>query len=333
MADPHFIVGAYASLPLQRSEQSLYYALLGEQAWIDGAELPFPGDLAKHDDRDFLAKALPKHWAFNTVTLIPGTMRHVGVDADFGLASPNSNGRMAALDFTRQARDAILDLANSRGSNDVAYLEIHSAPTAHASATAMSQSVEELLSWDWAGTRLVIEHCDAYVEGQTPEKGFLPIDEEIDLCAASGIGLTVNWGRSCLEGRDAGTPEDHIGRASEAGVLTGLMFSGASDRATDFGGAWADGHLPMWPDESASLMNAERVAICAQMARECPGLEYMGAKVCVPASDSLPARMDRLARIREAGDPERRRWMAPVGAGSPHCGNPTTEGAGVGRVV
>ena len=305
MTSPHYIVGAYASLPADRDEQSLYYALLGEQVWIDGAELPYPGDLADPAARGVLARNVPEHWKYNTVTLIPGTMQRVGADADFGLASPDPDGRRAALAFARHAHDAIADFADSRGSNDVAYLEIHSAPTSRADAAAMRQSVEELLTWDWCGTALVIEHCDAYVKGQPPEKGFLSLDEEIDVCGSTGIGLTINWGRSCLEARDPAAPEAHVRKAAAAGVLTGLMFSGASGQATEFGGAWADGHLPMWPDEPASLMNAERMASCVQCALECPTLAYLGAKVCVPASDSLPARMDRLARIREASDLER----------------------------
>ena len=56
---PEFIVGAYASLPQGRPSQELYYMLLGEQSWVRGTELPFPGDLANEDDRHWLPEHLP----------------------------------------------------------------------------------------------------------------------------------------------------------------------------------------------------------------------------------------------------------------------------------
>ena len=51
---PSFVVGAYASLPQGREAQETYYDLLGEQPWIEGTELPFPGDLADTADRIWL---------------------------------------------------------------------------------------------------------------------------------------------------------------------------------------------------------------------------------------------------------------------------------------
>ena len=63
---PSFVVGAYASLPQGREAQETYYDLLGEQPWIEGTELPFPGDLADTADRIWLAGHLPKHWRGNT---------------------------------------------------------------------------------------------------------------------------------------------------------------------------------------------------------------------------------------------------------------------------
>lgn len=299
MPRPYYVVGAYASLPASRSEQAAYYELLGNQPWIDGAELPYPGDLADPQQREWLAQHLPAHWHSNTVTLIPGTMQHVGRNAKFGLASPDESGRLAALSMLNEARDAIAQLAALRNSSDVAVVEIHSAPTALANKDAMRRSINELLSWDWSGAQLVIEHCDQYIEGQPPEKGFLSIDDEIDLCRNTDIGLTINWGRSCVEGRDAELPERHIQAAVEADVLHGIMFSGAGPDETSYGYSWIDGHLPMAPDEPTSWMTADRVADCVRSAQQSP--RYVGAKVCVPADASLEERLTHLAHIYDAG--------------------------------
>ena len=103
---PSFVVGAYASLPQGREAQETYYDLLGEQPWIEGTELPFPGDLADTTDRIWLAGHLPKRWRGNTVTVIPGTMQHVWKDPNFGLASPDEDGRKVALAFMKQLREA-----------------------------------------------------------------------------------------------------------------------------------------------------------------------------------------------------------------------------------
>lgn len=300
MTSPSFVVGAYASLPEGWELQREYYRLLGEQSWIHGAELPYPGNLADYGELTWLSMNLPKRWHRNTVTLIPGTMQRVWKDASFGLASPDPEGRAAAVELVRDAWKAIMRLADARGVNDVTFVEIHSAPTRIATAASMCRSIEELMTWDWGGSRLVVEHCDRYVEGRRPEKGFLSIEDEIVICRRTGVGLTVNWGRSCVEGRDAATPLAHVRAACENGVLRGLMFSGAGPDATQYGYEWIDGHLPMTDDESGSLMDDEAVYACAETALNAEGLEYLGAKVCVPKELDLEGRLEYLARIHRA---------------------------------
>lgn len=77
MSGMPFVVGAYASMPPDAQEQEEYYRILGEQDWISGAELPFPGDLADLAMLKKLSYMLPDHWTHNTVTAIPGTMKRV----------------------------------------------------------------------------------------------------------------------------------------------------------------------------------------------------------------------------------------------------------------
>lgn len=300
MIQPTFVVGAYASLPHRRDDQRKYYELLGEQSWVDAIEIPYPGDLADPTDRAWYADALPPVWCRNVITAIPGTMQAVGRDPAFGLASPDDDGRHAAIEFVRGINDGIADLAERRGANDVAFVELHSAPTGRADADAMRRSLDELTAWDWHGTRLVIEHCDRFVDGRKPEKGFLPIDAEIELCRQTGVGLTVNWGRSCVEGRDANLPLAHVTATAQAGVLTGLMFSGAGPDVTQYGYAWIDGHLPMNPDEPTSLMDADHIRACVAAAMTCESLEYIGVKVCVPGDSELHERVGYLERTHRA---------------------------------
>src|SRR5438034_923832 len=73
-------------------------------------------------------------------------------------------------------------------------------------ADAFRRSLDELRAWDWRGAALSVEHCDAFVPGQAPAKGFLALGAEIDAIRASHgatpVGVAVNWGRSAIEARD-----------------------------------------------------------------------------------------------------------------------------------
>ena len=73
-----FIIGAYASHPAPELQED-YYKLLAQQPWINGLEMPYPGQIAT--DNELLAGLLAANWDFNTITAIPGTMQNVGKDA------------------------------------------------------------------------------------------------------------------------------------------------------------------------------------------------------------------------------------------------------------
>ncbi|MDO4912945.1 MAG: DUF4862 family protein [Bifidobacteriaceae bacterium] len=315
MSKPFVVVGAYASLPAERKDQSAYYELLDEHSWISGTEIPFPGDLADPQQRNWLARHVPAAWHNNTITAIPGTMQNVWKNNTFGIASPIEDGRKAALKFFEELRNAIVDFNQIRGNNDISYVEIHTAPTQHAETQACKRSLETLLSWDWAGAKLVIEHCDRFIENQKPEKGFLPIQDEIVLAQEFGIGITVNWGRSVLEDRNTQTALEHIRAAVQAEVLKGVMFSGAGPEETQYGYSWIDGHLPMNPDEPTSLMTAQEILQCvkaanitglrkvdenAQSMPNTEDLAYVGPKICVPKNASITERYNYLAHIYDA---------------------------------
>lgn len=289
-----FIVGAYASLPDERKHND-YYQILGQQDWIDGIEIPYPGVIK--DNATAFAKVLPEHWTTNTITAIPGTMQNVWKEPHFGLASAEKSGREAALDFCEGIRRSVAELNTATGRNSISVIQLHSAPTKLADTDAFNTSLEQLLKWDWGGAEIVIEHCDKFISSQKPEKGFLAIEEEINIARQLGVGIHINWGRSVVEGRTAETAFEHIQQCAKAGVLAGVIFSGAGPDATQYGYEWIDGHLPSSTYEPTSLLTGEEIQRCAEAASSA---KYIGAKICVPEKASLPERVQMLRNIYDS---------------------------------
>lgn len=292
-----FIVGAYASLPKEKQDQEAYYALLRDTPWIDGIEIPFPGDLA--DDEKWLYSQLSDTWNCSTITAIPGTMVSVGKNPHFGLASTDSEGYTAAKEFTERIRMTVNRMADRRGDTVISYVQLHSAPTYYAQRNAYCDALGELAQLDWSGAHLVTEHCDSPKKGYKPEKGFLTIEEEISIAQETATGIHINWGRSCLEERDEHAPLKHIKLAAAAGVLKGVLFSGVSPHATQYGYEWIDGHLPSTIDEPTSLMDEKLISEASRCALQAH-VSYLGAKICVPPKSTLKERIAMLHRIYEA---------------------------------
>ena len=115
------------------------------------------------------------------------------------------------------------------------------------SANSLLKSMEEILSWDWQGAEIVIEHCDTAVNGRNYEKGFLPLKDEIKtllkIRKIFDVGITINWARSAIEGRSVDTPLEHLKLLSINKLLSGLMFSGVSKNDRKYG-SWKDNHMP-----------------------------------------------------------------------------------------
>jgi hypothetical protein len=305
-----YIVGAYAASPTAASwdptTEAAYFASLAAIPGLRGLELPFAGTL--HRDEDWLLSNLDPSWDL-VITAIPGTVGRNTSDPDFGLASPVERGRRAALDFTADLRAGLRRINDHLGRRAVIAVELHSAPRTTRVASALRESLEEIAGWDWDGTALSIEHCDAARPGQTPQKGYLSLAEELDAVKqVDGIvGVTVNWARSAIEGRRAATAAEHIAQAVAADALTGLMFSGVADRPGRFGEAWLDAHLPpsagddpAFADldavEPTSILGPAQIAQALRAAGDAP--LFTGVKIAVrPAELSLEA---RIAYLRDA---------------------------------
>ncbi|WP_416416350.1 DUF4862 family protein [Paenarthrobacter aromaticivorans] len=329
-----FFVGAYAAAPSliqwdPVAEGTFLKSVLALQG-VAGLEVPFTGALHKDDEAWFLQQ-LPEH-ADYVVTTIPGTMARLGADPAFGLASTSATGRRAAIGFVHEALQAVTRLNSRVGRPAVTAVEIHSAPVAsngQAAGSALSESLAEICSWDWQGARVVLEHCDAYIAGQTPSKGFLTLEAEAEAvhrANSSGgtVGMSINWGRSVIEQRRPEAALEHISYVRNAGLLAGLVLSGCTDQDSRFGPAWADVHVPPAPAtsgtgqetaaagrfdrtlEPASLMTAARIQECLLAAGPRDTAGFRGIKVAAAPNASVEERISTIA-----GSVELSRRMVP----------------------
>lgn len=290
------IVGAYATAPStlgwNKAEETSYYHALREHPLVGGIEHPFTGSLHPHDELWF-AQNVANNWQV-VFTTIPGVMAKLGQKPLFGIASTDELGRHEALAFYQSARQAICKLNAHKGNQVVTHIQIHSAPVNSAnkaSKQALIDSLTELSTWDWDGAQLVVEHCDALNVGHIPQKGFLPLADEISAISQvnqhqnANIGISINWGRSAIEGFSVNTPIEHIKMAKEAGLLTGLIFSGTCDDPNSPYGAWQDAHVPPAFDSSIehfapeSLMSAQQISRSVQAASN--NLGFIGGKISV----------------------------------------------------
>ncbi|MEV0783891.1 DUF4862 family protein [Streptomyces sp. NPDC050423] len=313
---PAALVGAYAALPSLPADQERFYDGLAGRGIADGLEIPFRDGLGA--DTRWLAARMRGRFTRSVITLIPGTMVRVGASGVFGLASADHDGRRAALEFLREARIAAEEVNQLTGEQSVSAIHVHTAPSTTAVGEMFARSLDEIAAsvpaaGGWS-TRLVLEHCDAYAPTVPGEKRFLALEEEIPLAREGGIGITVNWGRSAIEAQDPGRPLAQIGRLVSEGLLEGVMFSGAGPAANEFGGPWADAHLPLTEDEPTSLMDADEVRRCLRAAEG--AFSYAGAKIQVPGDATVDERLAKVGNVMRLLS-ERGAAPAPAPAGAP----------------
>ncbi|WP_282846797.1 DUF4862 family protein [Microbacterium oxydans] len=250
---------------------------------VAGLEVPWMGGIHPHDEAWFLENvpAVPL-----AVTPIPFVMGRVAADSRYGLASPDEAGRTAAVDDLRRVA---ADIARIDGESaaTAAVVTLHTAPRGTGAVEPLVRSLLEVAALDWSGARLVVEHCDASVPGQVPEKGFLSLDDEIGAIRSAGapVGLWLNWGRSAIELRDADAVTAQIAAAAASGLLVGLAFSGAAAVQSPYGPPWADAHLPIASThpESASLLDDAHVAAALAAAGD---VAWLGLKTARRPDDA-----------------------------------------------
>lgn len=261
MTNTGFIIGAYPCAPSfhQKGEQEeqTFWRELSDTPYIRGLEQPCLEDLHPYGD-EWLFRHTPGDWQI-VVTAVMETMRRRGTNGAFGLASADEEQRKASINFYRHLRQKI-DAINTRFPGKVIALEMQAAPQAgNASVVqateAFARSVREIAGWDWS-CDLVLEHCDA-MNGCAPRKGFLPLEQVLDVVKDIDISVCINWARSAIEGRNTTRPAEHVQAALKAGKLGALMFSGTT--ATGEYGDWQDLHAPFSSFCAESLMTTELV--------------------------------------------------------------------------
>ncbi len=287
--DRKYVVGAYPASPAHKlwnpAQEKQLFELLSSDERVSALEIPWLGSIHPHDD-SWLINNFPRNLKA-VITSIPFVMSKVGKDANYGLASSDENGRSEALADVKKVLAAVDEFNDSAGQSMVSAVEIHTAPRRVGDVDALAKSLEEIASWNWSETQIVIEHCDAWVDGQSPEKGFLKLEDEISAIqlTSAPIGIFINWGRSAIELRDAGRVVEHIELAKSSGHLAGLIFSGAATVETDFGYPWIDAHLPFPTNEAfiygepSSLLTKE---LAHQAIRATGEISFLGIKMGWP---------------------------------------------------
>ena len=280
MTNTGFIIGAYPCAPSfhQKGEQEeqTFWRELSDTPYIRGLEQPCLESLHPFGD-EWLFRHTPGDWQI-VVTAVMETMRRRGTNGAFGLASADEEQRKASVDFYRHLHQKI-DAVNSRFPGKVNALEMQAAPQAgnpsvDQATEAFSRSVREIAAWDWS-CDLVLEHCDA-MTGPAPRKGFLPLEQVLDVVKGTDISVCINWARSAIEGRNTTLPVNHVQAALRAGKLGALMFSGTSTHGEY--GEWQDLHAPFSSLCADSLLSTEQ-AKALFTAASAATLKFSGIKL------------------------------------------------------
>ncbi len=288
-------VAAYATSPgtaWDSAVDSDYFGALLRDPRVAGLEHPYLDEPARYP-ASWVREMLGESRCL-LVTLLPATMQRAVAEPGFGLASYSEGLRSQAVRLAARAHSFVRSFDAFSGTV-VKAVHLHSAPRNDAvatcgSAAAFHRSLREILDMGWGRVALNVEHCDAYVPGQLPEKGYLSLDEEIGvLRELQHVGLVVNWGRSAIEARSAAGALGHLARTRSAGLLRGLFFSGCTDHPNSPYGAWRDTHMPPRPYPGSrhlaeeSLLGDAEIGDALAEAQACDAPVYLGAKVLDPA--------------------------------------------------
>ena len=225
---------------------------------ILGLEIPFFGSSIHQFGDDYLINMLNHDWK-NVITCVPASVYALKKNCHFGLASDNKNSRLLALETHRKANSILHKINDKKGFKSIISVHIATAPSVPkknvaSSLDSLKKSIEELLKWDWDGADLLIEHCDSFSINNQFQKGFLSIDDELEILnffKQPKLGMALNWARSVIEGRNIKTIIEHIQQAKKNNLLKGFIFSGTTIN-DHYYGSWFDLHTPF-----AKIFNIE----------------------------------------------------------------------------
>lgn len=303
-----WIAGGYPAAPTDDGEAQRFHESLLDGA--DGLEINHGPDGI--DPRPWFRRIVADSGR-HVITAVPLAAVRAGADPTWGLASPDEDGRRAALAAAEQVRRTVAGIVESAGRRAVAAVELHSAPGMSAGAlpgspAALAASLTELAAWDWSGARVLVEHCDRRGGIAPTQKGFLSLDEELEaLASLPDGGLVINWARSAIEERDPEVVPAQVARAGQR--LAGLMFSGVAGQVVDAMPPWADAHLSTTEQDEVSLLGQDHIDATVAAVRSEP--DFVGVKVRRRPTDETAD--DRAAGVLAALDQVRRAWRARPG--------------------
>ena len=192
----------------------------------------------------------------------------------------------------KRANKILRKMNDKYGKRSVIAVQIITSPSigkknVSSSIDSFLKSLDQIMSWDWEGAKIVIEHCDRFIPSQSFEKGFMSIEDEVKalskISSNYDIGITINWARSAIEGRSPNMPIEHLEIAFKNNLLSGLIFSGTSNN-DELYGEWKDTHMPFAQSynseyyENNSLLtldNIKQTLACIDIKK----LDYLGVKL------------------------------------------------------
>lgn len=320
--NPRFFVAAYATSPTTSWDpviDSAYFASLLQDSRVEGLEHPYLDEDSSRYPMSWLHRILGDSKTL-LLTLLPATMRRGAACPGFGIASQDEKLRSEAVRLVERAHDHVRSLNTAFGRPVVKAVHLHTAPrndgtAQRGSAEALHRSLGEITAMDWQKVALNTEHCDAFVPGQLPEKGYLSLSDEIAVLKEVGhVGLVINWGRSAIEARGSVGAAEHLRRAREARLLRGVFFSGCTDLAGSPYGAWKDTHIPPqgYPGSrylaEGSLLGGAEIRHAMDEISACTDPVYLGIKVLDPVKPASRARstgmnLESISAIHRALNP------------------------------
>lgn len=290
MNKPQFYISAYASSPqadLWDGElESLYFKALAAYPEVIGIEHPFRIKSEKYS-LQWLKNNVPNHWSI-ILTTIPTFLELAAQNRFVGLAATNEADRKEAVEIMRALSAYIVNVNSEFGRKVIKAVHFHAAPPSteialRANKAALVKSLHEVKQMNWGDVELNLEHCDALIPGQKPDKGFMSLQDEIEaLTIVGGFGVVLNWARSVIEGRSVDHALKHVDLAQTADLLKGYFFSGCTDNSNSVYSAWKDSHMPTkkviaseFLDDDSMLGEAEIAAVCKRLNKAV----YLGVKV------------------------------------------------------
>jgi hypothetical protein len=296
----HYFISAYATSQVLHQwdevAETAYFRALAADPRVIGLEIPYLKDHTLYPI-EWLTRNIPNHWTLR-LTSLPAVMQLAHSHPKAGLASISESDRKMGVELVEKVQSYAEELQQAFQRSVVCSITLYSSPQSSAASPqgdkeALQRSLLEIQKKKKGSIVLHLEHCDTSVAHCSFEKGFLSLEEEIEvLQAVGGIGLVLNWGRSAIETHSVHQPLQHLQRALASQLLQGFVFSGCTADPESLYGAWKDRHAPPSPLCRESLLGIREVAEVfsliqeQQQQQEC----YLGIKV---SNRLMPFDIDR----------------------------------------